>query len=102
MGIFYGSRKVTLRFNSGGEELARAVLGVPSVDCSSISIIALGQKAEEKETSVRFLENFNIHQCLRPYNFDNVEVLSVEDQAGENEVVFYVCKSSTSGRKFIR
>ena len=33
MGIFYGSRKVTLRFNSGGEELARAVLGVPSVDC---------------------------------------------------------------------
>ena len=55
MGIFYGSRKVTLRFNSGGEELARAVLGVPSVDCSSISIIALGQKAEEKETSERFL-----------------------------------------------
>ena len=31
MGIFYGSRKVTLRFNSGGEEL---VLGVLSVDCS--------------------------------------------------------------------
>ena len=55
MGIFYGSRKVTLRLNSGGEELARAVLGVPSVDCSSISIIALGQKAEEKEISERFL-----------------------------------------------
>ena len=37
------------------EELERAVLGVPSVDCSSISIIALEQKAEEKETNERFL-----------------------------------------------
>ena len=53
MGIFYGSRKVTLRFNS--EEKNWQVLGVPSVDCSSISIVALGQKAEEKETSERFL-----------------------------------------------
>ena len=49
MGIFYGSRKVTLRFNSGGEELERAVLGVLSVDCSF-----------DKETSERSLENFNI------------------------------------------
>ena len=32
MGIFYGSRKVTLRFNSGEEELEGTVLGVLSMD----------------------------------------------------------------------
>ena len=32
---------------------------------------------------------------------NNVEVLSVEDKAEENEDVFYVCESSTSGGRLL-
>ena len=43
-------------------------------------------------TTERFVEALRVN---------NVEILSVEDKAEENEDAFYVCKSSTSGGRLL-